>query len=103
MIYQRLVSYIELTLVLDHFLKVIIFLKYFFCILIFFKIIEFELSEPGPPVIVIAFYSPSCLGQETVKGHFGLRVKLPPAHRWGLHTDSLIAERQAGKLWIPIF
>ena len=31
-------------------------------------------------VIVITFYSPSCLGQETPKGPFGLRVKLPPAH-----------------------
>ena len=31
-------------------------------------------------VIVIKFYSPSCLGQETAKGPFGLRVKLPPAH-----------------------
>ena len=31
-------------------------------------------------VIVITFYSPSCLGQETAKGPFGLRVKLPPAH-----------------------
>ena len=31
-------------------------------------------------VIVITFYSPSCLGQETAKGSFGLRVKLPPAH-----------------------
>ena len=29
---------------------------------------------------VITFYSPSCLGQETAKGSFGLRVKLPPAH-----------------------
>ena len=31
-------------------------------------------------VIVITFYSPSCLGQETAKGPFDLRVKLPPAH-----------------------
>ena len=31
-------------------------------------------------VIVITFYSPSCLGQETAKGPFGHRVKLPPAH-----------------------
>ena len=31
-------------------------------------------------VIVITFYSPSCLGQETAKWPFGLRVKLPPAH-----------------------
>ena len=34
----------------------------------------------GTVVIVITFYSPSCLGQETAKGPFGLRVKLPPAH-----------------------
>ena len=33
----------------------------------------------GKIVIVITFYSPSCLGQETAKGPFGLRVKLPPA------------------------
>ena len=26
------------------------------------------------------FYLPSCLGQETAKEPFGLRVKLPPAH-----------------------
>ena len=31
-------------------------------------------------VIAITFYSPSCLGQETTKGPFGLRVKLPPAY-----------------------
>ena len=56
-------------------------------------------------VIVITFYSPSCLGQETVKGPFGLRVKLPPVYhsRRRLHTLPLIAERQAGKLRIPIF
>ena len=30
--------------------------------------------------IVITFYLPSCLGQETVKGPFGFRVKLSPAH-----------------------
>ena len=51
------------------------------------------------------FYSPSCLGQETAKGPFGLRVKLPPAQcppvyhtRRRLYTVPLIAERQAGKL-----
>ena len=32
------------------------------------------------PILVITFYSPSCLGQETAKGPFGLRVKLPTAH-----------------------
>ena len=31
-------------------------------------------------VIVIAVYSPSCLGQETAKGPFGLRVTLLPAY-----------------------
>ena len=30
-------------------------------------------------VIVITFYSPSCLGWEIAEGPFGLRVKLPPA------------------------
>ena len=51
-------------------------------------------------VIVITFYSPSCLGQETAKGPFGLRVKLPPVYhtRRRLHTVPLIAEHQAGKL-----
>ena len=49
-------------------------------------------------VIVITFYSPSCLGQETAKGPFGFRVKLPPVYhtRRRLHTVPLIAERQAG-------
>ena len=37
-------------------------------------------------VIVITFYSPSCLGQETAKGPFGLQVKLPPAHLSTTHT-----------------
>ena len=43
-------------------------------------------------------------GQETAKGPFGLRVKLPPAHhtRRRLHTVPLIAERQAGNLCKPI-
>ena len=35
-------------------------------------------------VIVITFYSSSCLGQETAKGAFGLRVKLPPANLFTL-------------------
>ena len=39
-------------------------------------------------VIVITFYSPSCLGQETTKGPFGLRVKLPPAHLFTTHGGS---------------
>ena len=36
-------------------------------------------------IIVITFYSPSCLGQETAKGPFDLRVKLPPAHQSTTH------------------
>ena len=28
----------------------------------------------------VHYYSPGCLGQETAKGPFGLRAKLPPAH-----------------------
>ena len=39
-------------------------------------------------LIVITFYSPSCLGQETAKGPFGLRVKLPPAHLSTTHDGS---------------
>ena len=35
--------------------------------------------------IVITFYSPSFLGQETAKGPFGLRVKLPVAHLSATH------------------
>ena len=56
-------------------------------------------------VIVITFYSPSCLGQETAKGLFGLRVELPPVDLAlrKLHAVPLIAERKAAKLWIPIF
>ena len=52
----------------------------------------------------ITFYSPSCLGQETAKGPFDLRVKVPPAHLSTTHGGgftlslALIAERQAGKL-----
>ena len=37
---------------------------------------------------LITFYSPSCLGQETAKGPFGLRVKLPPAHLSIAHGGS---------------
>ena len=62
-------------------------------------------SATSAIVIVINIYSPSCLGQKTAKGPFGLRVKLPPVYhiRWRLHTVPLIDERQAGKLRIPIF
>ena len=53
----------------------------------------------------ILFYSPICLGQETAKGPFGLRAKVPPVYhtRRSLHTNPLIAECQAGKLRISIF
>ena len=59
-------------------------------------------------VIVITFYSPSCLGRETAKGPFrSSSLKLPPAHLSTTHgggfTLPLDAERQAGKLWRPIF
>ena len=48
-------------------------------------------------------YSPSCLDQETAKGPFGLRVKLPAAHLSTTHCGGFtlflfIAERQAWKL-----
>ena len=39
-------------------------------------------------VIVITFYSPTWLGQETAKGPFGLWVKLPPAHLSTTHGGS---------------
>ena len=64
----------------------------------------FPLAQPIF-VIVITFYSPSCLGQETWKGSFGLGVKLSPATCrpayqtrawWRLYTVPLIAECQAG-------
>ena len=42
-------------------------------------------------VIVITFYSPSCLGQETAKGPFGLRVKLRPAHLSTTHDGHKIS------------
>ena len=45
----------------------------------FFKILV-KIALDYAIVIVITFYSPSCLGQETAKGAFGLLVKLPPAH-----------------------
>ena len=57
-------------------------------------------SDPAERLIVIAFYSLSCLGQETAKEPFDLRVNLPPVYhtRWRFHIVPLIAERQAGKL-----
>ena len=67
--------------------------------------LEFGNNQQFTIVIVITFYSPSFLGLETEKEPFGLRVKSPPVYhsRWRLHTVALIAERQAGKLCIPIF
>ena len=42
---------------------------------------------------ILSFYSPSCLGQETAKGPFGFRVKLPPAHMSTTHGEiSLLIE-----------
>ena len=41
-------------------------------------------------VIVITFYSPSCLRQETAKGPFGLRVKLPHARLSTTHSGGFI-------------
>ena len=38
-------------------------------------------------LIEIKFYSPIYLGQETAKGPFGLRVKLPPAHLSTTHDE----------------
>ena len=60
-------------------------------------------------VNISTFYSSSCLRQKTVKKPFSLQVKLPPAHlsttrgEGFIHTVFLFAERQAEKLWIPIF
>ena len=59
-------------------------------------------------VIIITVYSPSSLDHETAKGPFGLRIKLPPTHMStirgrGVTLCLFIAERQAGKLRIPIF
>ena len=63
-----------------------------------------RLSDVELPIIVIAFYSPSCRGQETAKGPFSLRVKLPSVYhtRRRLHTVPLIAKCQVRKLRIPI-
>ena len=54
----------------------------------------------GMFVLVITFFSPSCLGHEIAKEPSGLQIKLQPVYhtRWSLRTVSLIAKRQAGKL-----
>ena len=59
----------------------------------------------GFVIVIITFYSPSCLVRETAKRPFGLRVKLPPVYQTPcrLHTVPLISERQAKKLEIPVF
>ena len=44
------------------------------------RLTQFRIYPAFMSVIVITVYSPSCLGQETVKKPFGLRVKLPPDH-----------------------
>ena len=54
-------------------------------------------------VIVIAFYLPSCLGQETAKGPFwcvSQAATSPLVYHtwWRLYTVPFIAKRQAGKL-----
>ena len=59
-------------------------------------------------ITAILSYSPSYIGQETMKRTCGLRVKLltrPTVYntRWRLHTARFNAERQAGKLCMPIF
>ena len=57
-------------------------------------------------VILVIFYSPIYLGQETAKGPFGVRVKLPPLYhtRWRLHyIPFFYAKRQVGYLLISIF
>ena len=42
--------------------------------------------------------------EETFRSSTQAATNLPVYHtRWRLHTVPLIAERQAGKLWIPIF
>ena len=55
--------------------------------------------------LYLHLYLTTCLGQETAKAPFGLRVKLPPAHlsttRAGGFTPSFfITERRTVKLWI---
>ena len=42
--------------------------------------------------IVITFYLPSCLGQQTAKGRFGFRVNLPPAHLSTTHGGGFTPE-----------
>ena len=48
--------------------------------ILFFAFFDFALEMIPRANLVITFYSPSCLGQERAKGHFGFRAKLRPAH-----------------------
>ena len=67
-----------------------------------------SLHFSGKKVIVVTFYSPSCLSQKTAKGPLGrtnqaachLPTRLP--HTVEIPLVTFNAERQAGKLWIPI-
>ena len=53
------------------------------------EISDFErfgpLLVPLSTYLIITLHLPSCLGQETANGPFGLRVKLPPAHASTTH------------------
>ena len=56
-----------------------------------YLIVEIYHRNKNGIVIVITYYSPSCLGQqETAKELFGLRVKLPNAHLFTTYDRSLI-------------
>ena len=48
--------------------------------LCYIAIVDFNDLSYSIGLIVITFYSPSCLGLETAKGPFGLRVKLLPTY-----------------------
>ena len=68
----------------------------------FFKNLKKKDATSTAAKIVIAFCSPSHLGQESAKRSFGLRVKLPPVNPFITHGESFTqfpnAERQAVKL-----
>ena len=58
----------------------------------FSSVIKFSHISSQPfkfKLIVITVYLPSCLGQETAKGPFGLQVKLPPPHLSTTHGGDL--------------
>ena len=59
-------------------------------------------------IVVMTFYLSNCLRQETAKGPFSLRFKLPPAHLSTTHGGGFtltlsMHESQARKLQIPTF